>query len=250
MNYKVLSLFPEMFEAVKSSSILKRAIENNKIDIEVIDFRKFTKLNNNKVDDTIYGGGSGMLIAPQPVDDAVEYIKSNIPEGTKTKYVYMSPRGKQLTQEVAKKIVEDIDNLVILCGHYEGVDERVLRMHNFEEISIGDYVLTGGEIPSMVLIDSTARLVKGVINQDSLVDESFENYLLEYSQYTKPFEYKGLKVPEVLISGHHKNIDDFRKKESIYITYKNRPDLIEKAIENGIISKNELEEIIEEGGNS
>ena len=250
MNYKVLSLFPEMFEAVKSTSILKKAIENNKIDIEVIDFRKFTKLNNKKVDDTIYGGGSGMLIAPQPIDDAVEYIKSNIPLGTTTKYVYMSPRGKKLTQEVAKKIVNDIDNLVILCGHYEGVDERVLRMHNFEELSIGDYVLTGGEIPSMVLIDSTARLVKGVINENSLINESFENDLLEHSQYTKPFEYKGMKVPEVLISGHHQNIDEYRRKESIYITYKNRPDLIEKAIDSGKISRNELEEIIKEGGNS
>ncbi len=250
MNYKILSLFPEMFDSIKETSILKRAIENNKIDIEVIDFRKFTKLNNNKVDDTIYGGGSGMLIAPQPVDDAVEYIKSNIPNGEKTKYVYMSPRGKKLTQEVAKEIVSDIDNLVILCGHYEGIDERVLRMHNFEEISIGDYILTGGEIPSMVLIDSTARLVRGVINEDSLINESFENNLLEHSQYTKPFEYKGMKVPEVLISGHHQNIDKFRRKESIYITYKNRPDLINKSIENGIISKNELEEIIKEGGNS
>lgn len=250
MNYKVLSLFPVMFEGFKSSSIIKRAIENNKINIEVIDFRKFTKLNNNKVDDTIYGGGSGMLLAPQPIDDAVQYISKSIGSNERTKYVYMSPRGKKLTQNVAKEIVKDIDNLVILCGHYEGVDERVLLMHNFEEISIGDYVLTGGEIPSMVLIDTTARLVNGVISEDSLQNESFENNLLEYPQYTKPFEYKGMEVPKILISGHHKKIDEFRRKQSIYTTYKNRPDLINKAIDNGEISQNELEEIIKEGGNS
>ncbi|MEG2459977.1 MAG: tRNA (guanosine(37)-N1)-methyltransferase TrmD [Clostridia bacterium] len=250
MKYKILSLFPEMFANFKTSSIIGRAIDSKKIDIDIVNFRDYTNFKNNKVDDTIYGGGSGMLIAAEPIDLAVESIKETLPKNSKTKYIYMSPRGKKLTQKVAKEIVQNADNLIILCGHYEGVDERILKLHNFEEISIGDYILTGGELASMILIDTTARLVESVITKESLDSESFENSLLEYPQYTKPVEYKSLKVPEVLLSGHHQKIEDYRRKQSIYITYKNRPDLLNEAILNGTVKQNELEEIIKEGGNS
>lgn len=240
IKYRVLSLFPEMFEGFKNSSIIGRAIKNKKISVDVIDFRNYSENKNRKVDDTIYGGGNGMLIGPEVIDKAINDLNAN----EDTNFIYMSPRGKVLTQDLAKDIVATNKDIVILCGHYEGVDERVLKMHNFREISIGDYVLTGGEIPAMVLIDSTARLVDSVITKGSLENESFENCLLEEPQYTKPQNYKGFEVPSILLSGNHQEIEKYRREESIYKTYKNRKDLLEKAIQNGIVSKKEVEKII------
>lgn len=239
IKYKILSLFPEMFEGFKNSSIIGRAIKDNKIQVDVIDFRNYSDNKNRKVDDTIYGGGNGMLIGPESIDKAITDLNAENAD-----FIYMSPRGEVLTENLAKQIASSNKDIVILCGHYEGVDERVLKMHNFREISIGDYVLTGGELPAMVLVDSTARLVDSVITKGSLENESFENSLLEHPQYTKPQNYKGFEVPSVLLSGNHQKIDEFRREESIYKTYKNRKDLLEKAIQNGIVTKQEIEKIV------
>ena len=239
IKYKILSLFPEMFEGFQNSSIIGRAIKDNKIQVDVIDFRNYSDNKNRKVDDTIYGGGNGMLIGPESIDKAITDL--NVENAD---FIYMSPRGEVLTENLAKQIASSNKDIVILCGHYEGVDERVLKMHNFREISIGDYVLTGGELPAMVLVDSTARLVDSVITKGSLENESFENSLLEHPQYTKPQNYKGFEVPSVLLSGNHQKIDEFRREESIYKTYKNRKDLLEKAIQNGIVTKQEIEKIV------
>lgn len=239
IKYKILSLFPEMFEGFKNSSIIGRAIKDNKIQVDVIDFRNYSDNKNRKVDDTIYGGGNGMLIGPESIDKAITDLNAE-----NANFIYMSPRGEVLTENLAKQIASSNKDIVILCGHYEGVDERVLKMHNFREISIGDYVLTGGELPAMVLVDSTARLVDSVITKGSLENESFENSLLEHPQYTKPQNYKGFEVPSVLLSGNHQKIDEFRREESIYKTYKNRKDLLEKAIQNGIVTKQEIEKIV------
>ncbi len=239
INYKILSLFPEMFEGFKNSSIIGRAVKQGKINLDIIDFRKYSKNKGNKVDDTIYGGGAGMLLGVEAIDEAIIDI------GNKDcQYIYMSPRGEVLTENLAKEIAKENKDIVILCGHYEGVDERVLKMHNFREISIGDYILTGGELAAMVLVDSTARLVDSVITKDSLENESFENYLLENPQYTKPSNYKGFEVPSVLLSGNHQKISEYRREESIYKTYINRKDLLEKAILNGVVTKKEIEEIV------
>lgn len=239
IKYKILSLFPEMFDGFKNQSIIGRAIKTSKIKLDIIDFRKYSKRSGKKVDDTIYGGGAGMLLGVEAIDDAIIDI------GNKdAQYIYMSPRGEVFNQKLAKELVEDGRDIVILCGHYEGVDERVLKMHNFREISIGDYILTGGELAAMVLVDSTARLVDSVITKDSLENESFEDNLLEYPQYTKPSNYKGFEVPSVLLSGNHQKIAEYRREESIYKTYKNRKDLLEKAILNGTINEKEIEKIV------
>ena len=227
INFIVLTLFDEMFDSFLNSSILKRAIDSNKLNVELIDIRDFSDNKNKKVDDTPYGGGAGMVISANPIALAIEKAKEMI-KTSNYEIIYMSPRGKLLKYNVASEMAKkSIDTTYILiCGHYEGIDERVLEYYNINELSIGDYVLTGGELPAMVLIDSVTRLVDGVINTESLKDESHTNNLLEYPQYTKPFVWNGLEVPEVLISGHHKNIEDFRKKKSLEITMKNRPDLL------------------------
>lgn len=218
MEINILTLFPEMFDTLKYS-IISRAIESKKISLNVVNIRNFSKDKHKRVDDTPYGGGAGMLIKPDVVYDA--YLSLSNPG----KVIYMSPRGKVLTQKKANELSKE-KNITILCGHYEGIDQRVLDEIVDEEISIGDYVLTGGELPAMVLVDTMVRYVDGVINSESISEESHTNGMLEYSQYTRPEIFRNKKVPEVLLSGHHKNIQDWRRKDSIKITYKNRPELI------------------------
>ena len=219
MKFDVLTLFPEMFEPVKQS-ILGRAIEKDLINVNLINIRDFSKDKHKKVDDTPYGGGAGMVMRPDVVYDAYMSIKD---EGAKV--IYMSPQGKTLNQDKVKSLSKE-QHLILLCGHYEGIDQRVIDEIVDEEISIGDYVLTGGEIPAMVLIDSVSRYVEGVISSESTSEESFSNSLLEYPQYTRPEVFNGIEVPEVLKSGHHENIDKWRRAESLKNTYNKRPDLL------------------------
>lgn len=219
MKFDVLTLFPEMFEPLKHS-IIGKAVEKELIDVNLINIRDFSKDKHKKVDDTPYGGGAGMVMRPDVVYYAYNSVKTE-----NCKVIYMSPQGKTLNQ----KRVEDFSkekHLIILCGHYEGIDQRVIDKIVDEEISIGDYVLTGGEIPAMVLIDSVSRYIEGVLNQDSIKEESFSNGLLEYPQYTRPEIFEGETVPSVLLSGHHENIEKWRKEQSLKITKNKRPDLI------------------------
>ena len=220
MRFDVLTLFPEMFSPLKTS-ILGKAQEKKIIDINIINIRDFSKDKHKKVDDTPYGGGAGMVIRPDVVYDAYNSIKGK----DNAKVIYLSPQGKTLNQEKVESLAKE-NHLILLCGHYEGIDQRVLDEIVDEEISIGDYVLTGGELPSMVIIDSVSRYVEGVITKDSINEESFSNGLLEYPQYTRPETFLDKKVPEVLISGHHENINKWRKEQSENITKQKRPDLI------------------------
>lgn len=219
MKFDILTLFPEMFENLKQS-IIGRAIEKNIININLINIRDFSKDKHKKVDDTPYGGGAGMVMKPDVVYNAYNSIKEK-----NAKVIYMSPQGKTLNQEKVEELSKE-EHLIILCGHYEGIDQRVLDKIVDEEISIGDYVLTGGELPAMVLIDSVSRYVEGVLKEDSIKEESFSNGLLEYPQYTRPEVFEGEKVPEILLSGHHENINKWRKEKSLEITKKKRPELI------------------------
>ena len=219
MKFDVLTLFPEMFEPLKHS-IIERASKQNLIDINLINIRDFSKDKHKKVDDTPYGGGAGMVVRADVVYDAYQSVKDE-----SSKVIYLSPQGKKLNQAKVQELSKE-KHLILLCGHYEGIDQRVLDEIVDEEISIGDYVLTGGEIPAMVLIDSVSRYVEGVLSTDSTKEESFSQGLLEYSQYTRPEEFRGKKVPEVLISGHHENIKKWREEKSLEITKKNRPDLL------------------------
>lgn len=220
MKFDILTLFPEMFEPLKKS-IIGRAVEKGIIDINIIDIRDFSKDKHKKVDDTPYGGGAGMVIRPDVVYSAYESIKRD-----NAKLIYMSPQGKVLDQNIVENLSKE-SHIILLCGHYEGIDQRVLDELEPEEISIGDYVLTGGEIPAMVLIDSVSRYVEGVLNKESINEESFSNGLLEYSQYTRPEVFRGKKVPEILLTGHHENVCKWRRKESIKNTYLKRPNLLE-----------------------
>ncbi len=226
IKFIVLSLFPEMFDNFKSTSIIKRSIESNKLKLKLIDIRDFSLDKFRRVDDTPYGGGSGMVMSAEPIARAIDHAISNY-NLDNYKVIYMSPRGKVLNHNISKSFSEDLDcTYIIVCGHYEGIDERVILEYNMIELSIGDYVLTGGELPAMVFIDTVTRLVDGVISKGSLENESHTDKLLEYPQYTKPYEFRGRKVPDVLLSGHHLNIEEFRKEESYKITLKNRPDLL------------------------
>jgi len=221
MRIDILTLFPEMFDSLKAS-LIGKAQEKNLIEINVINIRDFSLDKHKKTDDYAFGGGAGMLMTPQPIYDAFVSIDNY----EKAHKVYMSPKGETLTQAKVKEF-SNIEHLIILCGHYEGVDQRIIDLLIDEEISIGDYVLTGGELPAMVLVDSVARYLPNVLgNQESTEDESFSNGFLEYPQYTRPYEFKGLKVPDVLISGHHQNIEKWRKEESEKITKKRRPDIL------------------------
>ena len=219
MKFDVLTLFPEMFE-ILNQSIIGKAIEKELIDIHLINIRDFSKDKHKKVDDTPYGGGAGMVMKPDVVYDAYQSIKDR-----NAKVIYMSPQGKPLNQDKVEELSKE-NHLIILCGHYEGIDQRVLDKIVDEEISIGDYVLTGGEIPAMVLIDSVSRYVEGVLKEESVKEESFSNGLLEYPQYTRPEVFEGMKVPEVLLSGHHENIEKWRKEKSLEMTKKKRPDIL------------------------
>ena len=219
MKFNVLTLFPEMFEPIKQS-IIGKALEKNIVEINLVNIRDFSKDKHKKVDDTPYGGGAGMVMRPDVVYDAYKSI-----EDSKTKVIYLSPQGKTLNQKMVEELSKE-ESLTLLCGHYEGIDQRVLDKIVYEEISIGDYVLTGGELPAMVLIDSVCRYIPEVLSQESIKEESFSEGLLEYPQYTRPEIFEGEKVPNVLLSGHHENIDKWRKEEAVRITKMKRPDLL------------------------
>ena len=221
MKIKIITLFPKMFEGFVSESIIKRAIEKNVCSVEVIDMRDYSLSKHRHVDDTPYGGGAGMVLACDVVDRA---IKAN--SGDNSYKIMMTPQGNKYNQQKALELAGK-EEIVLICGHYEGFDERI-RSFVDEEISVGDYVLTGGEIPSMIVADSVIRLLGEAIKQESHEDDSFSNGLLEYPQYTRPLEYNGMVVPEVLVNGNHKLINRFRRKESLRKTYLRRPDLLEK----------------------
>lgn len=224
-NYYILTLFPDMIMNGLNTSITGRAKANGLINFDAVNIRDFTKEKHGHVDDYPYGGGAGMVMQPQPIYDAYRYVEEK--SGKPDRVVYVTPQGKVFNQEMAKEFAAD-DNIVFLCGHYEGVDERILDMIVTDYVSIGDYVLTGGELPAMVMIDSISRMVPGVLNNDvSAQDESFSDGLLEYPQYTRPVEFMGMKVPDVLMSGHHKNIDAWRKEQSLKRTMERRPELLD-----------------------
>lgn len=221
MKITVLTLFPEFFDSFVSTSIIKRALDRELVDFETIDFRTFTLNKHNHVDDTPCGGGQGMLLSCQPIVDCIKAVRT-----PSSVVVMLSPQGKTFTQKMAHEFA-DIDHLILLCGHYEGFDERI-RDYVDMEVSLGDFVLTGGEAAAMVISDAVIRLLNGVILTESHADDSFEQGLLEYPQYTRPVEYDGKRVPDVLLSGHHANIRKWRLKQSLIRTMEKRPDLLEK----------------------
>lgn len=226
MKIDVLTLFPEMFTGVISSSIIKRAIDDNKIEINLHNFRNYSKDIHHKVDDTPYGGGCGMILTCQPIFDCVNDLKDD-----DSTVILLTPDGTPYKQEIANNLVK-LKHLIIICGHYEGFDDRIRSICDME-ISIGDYVLTGGEIPAMVLIDSITRLIDGVINKESYQNDSFYQGLLDYPQYTKPRDYNGLKVPEVLLSGNHKEIEKYRIEAALEKTRERRCDLLKEDVSDG-----------------
>lgn len=222
MKIDILTLFPNMFLGVFQESIIKRAIDDGKVEINLINFRDYTNDPHNKVDDTPYGGGAGMVLMCQPIFDCVKSIRKE-----NSKVILMTPDGIPYKQKMAYDLSGE-KHLIIICGHYEGFDERIRSICDLE-VSIGDYVLTGGEVPAMVLVDSITRLLPGVIREDSHLEDSFnENYLLDYPTYTKPRVYEGMEVPEVLLSGDHKKINEYRYNESLKRTEERRPDLLKK----------------------
>ena len=220
MRIDILTLFPGSISGFLNESIIKRAIKDEKVEINLINFRDYSKLSNKQVDDTIYGGGPGMLLRCEPIFDCIDDIKTE-----DTKIVILTPEGKTYNQSTAKEFSK-FKHLIIICGHYEGFDERIKTLADFQ-ISIGDYILTGGEIPACAIVDSIVRLLPGVINEDSLASESFEEGMLDYPAYTKPAEYRGMKVPEVLLSGNHALIDEWRRNEKRKRTEEKRPDIME-----------------------
>ncbi|WP_026389721.1 tRNA (guanosine(37)-N1)-methyltransferase TrmD [[Acholeplasma] multilocale] len=223
MKYSIITLFPGIIKSYISESIIKKAADKSLIELEVVDLRDFTDLPHNQVDEYQYGGGRGMVIMPDPVVKAIESVKT---EGSIV--ILTTPQGKTWEQQDAKDYSKDYNHIIILCGHYEGFDERVLKYVD-AEVSIGDYVLTGGELPALILLDSVTRLLPGVINKESHEQESFENNLLDYPVYTKPVDFRGDKVPDVLLSGHHANIQKFRDEQQLIATFKKRPDLIDES---------------------
>lgn len=227
MNFYILTLFPQMVEEGLHTSIIGRAVEAGTLRIETVDIRSYAQNKHHKVDDYPYGGGAGMLMQAQPVYDAWKSVVDRL--GKKPRCVYVTPQGAVFRQQTAKELALEED-LILLCGHYEGIDERVLQEIVTDYLSIGDYVLTGGELPAMVMVDAISRMVPGVLsNEDSGSAESFEGNLLEYPQYSRPEEWMGKKVPPVLLSGHHKNIESWRREQSILRTKERRPDLLEGA---------------------
>lgn len=222
MKIDILTLFPSMYDGFLNESIIKRAIDNNYVEINIHNFRDYSTDPHQKVDDYGFGGGPGMVLMAQPIFDAVEALR-----GDNTKVILMTPQGIKYSQKTAKELSLE-KHLIIICGHYEGFDERIRTLVDLE-ISIGDYILTGGEIPSMAVCDSIIRLIDGVIQKDSTDEESFEDNLLDYPVYTRPADFRGMKVPEVLLSGHHANINKWRKEEQIKRTTERRPDLLERS---------------------
>ncbi len=227
MRIDILTLFPEMCNAYLSESIIGRARKAGKVEIECTDIRDYTKDKHRRVDDTPYGGGMGMIMQVDPVYDC--YMAICEKTGTKPHLIYLTPQGKTLTQERVKELSK-LDNIALLCGHYEGIDERVIEELEPEEISVGDYVLTGGELPALILADSISRMLPDVLSNDECFEEeSHYSSLLEYPQYTRPYEWHGRKVPDVLLTGHHANVDKWRREKSLERTLKRRPDMLEKA---------------------
>lgn len=225
-TFYILTLFPEMVEQGLKTSIIGRAVEKGFLRIEAVNIRDYTTNKHGKVDDYPYGGGAGMVMQAQPIYDAYQAIVERI--GKRPRTIYLTPKGGTFHQQMAKEFAKE-EEVVFLCGHYEGVDERVLEEIVTDYVSIGDYVLTGGELAAMVMVDAISRMVPGVLsNEESGETETFHNYLLEYPQYSRPEEWMGKKVPEVLLSGHHKNIEKWRLEQSIELTRKNRPDLYER----------------------
>lgn len=230
MNFHILTLFPEMVLQGLKTSIIGKACEKGILSVNAVNIRDFTENKHKKVDDYTYGGGAGMLMQAQPVYDAFLHVMDQIKTKQRPRVIYVTPQGKVFRQSMAKELAEEKD-LIFLCGHYEGIDERVLEEIVTDYISIGDYVLTGGELPAMVMIDSISRMVPGVLsNQESGETESFSGNLLEYPQYSRPEVWNGKRVPEVLLSGHHKNIQKWRLEKSIERTKERRPDLYQKYI--------------------
>lgn len=221
MRIDVLTLFPEMFGPLKES-IIKRAVEDGKVEINIINIRDFANPPHFKCDDEPFGGGAGMVMMCEPLFKAIESVLD-----AGAKIYYMSPRGKVFNQTIAKEMSK-LEHIIFLCGHYEGIDQRVIDYFNIDELSIGDYVLTGGELPAMVVADSIIRLIPGVIREESTEEESFSNHLLEYNQYTRPAVFRDMAVPDVLVSGNHKKIAEHKLNESLEITRKNRPDLLDR----------------------
>lgn len=238
MNYHVMTLFPEVITQATGFSILKRAQEESKIAIKPYDIRDYSTNKHNKVDDYPFGGGFGMVMSPEPVVLCHREIMKNIKGTHRT--IFMSPKGRKLNQGIVNELLQ-YDNLILLCGHYEGIDQRAIDLVVDEEISIGDYVLTGGEIPAIALIEATARLVENVlVNPESHQEESFNNSMLEYPQYTRPREFEGHEVPGVLLSGNHKQIEDWRFEQSLRITLERRSDLLELEFFVPSLNKNQL----------
>ena len=228
MRFDIMTLFPELVSTVLSESIIGRAQKAGVIEVHAHNIRDYSKDKHRRVDDTPYGGGMGMLMSPVPIYDCFSAITApEVNECTRRHVIYMSPRGQVLTQKKAKELAANYDNIVILCGHYEGIDQRVIDEIVDEEISIGDYVLTGGEIPACILVDCVSRMIDGVLSApDCYENESIASGLLEYPQYTRPYEFHGKKVPDVLLSGHHANIAKWRYEQSLIITAEKRPDLL------------------------
>lgn len=236
MKIDILTLFPEFFSSLINWSIIGRAIENNIVDINSSNIRDFSKNKHKKVDDYPYGGGSGMVMNPDPIYDAINSVKNH-----NSRVIYLSPQGKTFNQKLANELSTE-SHLVLLCGHYEGIDNRIIEHYVDEEISIGDFVMTGGEIPAMVMIDAIVRLLPGVLRSDeSFMEESHYEGLLEYPQYTRPREFNGHLVPDILLSGHHENIKAWRKKEALKATLMKRPDLLKDRN----LTKEEIEIIAE-----
>lgn len=226
MRFDIMTLFPEMIDGVLGESITGRAIKSGKIELYTHQIRDYSKDKHRKVDDTPYGGGKGMLMGVEPIAECHRAISAMGKDNGNTLTVYMSPQGRVLNQKIVKQISE-YDRVIIICGHYEGVDRRVVELLCDDELSIGDYVLTGGELPACVLVDSVSRMIDGVLSDEECYqNESFMNGLLEYPQYTRPVEYMGMRVPDVLLSGNHEEIEKWRHEKSLELTKKNRPDLI------------------------
>ncbi len=227
MNFHVLTLFPELIEMSCRTSILGRAMEKGYISLATANIRDYAENKHGRIDDYPYGGGAGLVMQPGPIERAYQAVREKIPG--RHRVIYLTPQGRVFSQAMAEELAQEQD-LVLLCGHYEGVDERVLKRIVTDFVSIGDYVLTGGELPALVLIDAVSRMVSGVLhNQDSAEEESFQNHLLEYPQYTRPEVYEGMQVPEVLLSGHHANIEKWRREQSLERTFRWRRDLLEQA---------------------
>ena len=227
MRIDIMTLFPDMCNAVLSESIIGRARQAGKVEINCVDIRNYTLDKHRRVDDKPYGGGMGMIMASQPIYDCYKAICEDM--GAKPHLIYLTPQGKTLTQQRVKELSK-LDNLVLLCGHYEGIDERVIEELDPEEISVGDYVLTGGELPALILADSVSRMLPGVLSDDECFEEeSHFNSLLEYPQYTHPSSWNGRDVPEILLSGHHAKVDEWRRQKSLERTYRRRPDMLERA---------------------